>query len=40
MYYIFIIHSAVEGHLGCFHFLIIVSRTAMNMSELSKCLLE
>lgn len=26
MYHIFVIHSAVEGWLGCFHFLTIMNR--------------
>ena len=30
MYHIFFIHSSVDGHLGCFHDLAIVSSAAMN----------
>lgn len=33
MYHIFIIHSLTEGHLGRFHFLTIVNRSAINMVE-------
>ena len=31
MYHIFFIHSAVDGHLGCFHALVIVNSAAMNI---------
>ena len=30
MHYILFIHSSVDGHLGCFHFLAIVNSAAMN----------
>ena len=30
MYYIFLIHSSVHGHLGCFHVLGIVNSAAVN----------
>ena len=31
MYYIFFIHSSVDGHLGCFCALAVVNSAAMNI---------
>jgi hypothetical protein len=33
MYHIFCIHSSVEGHLGSFQLLAIISKAAMNIVE-------
>ena len=30
MYHNFFIHSSVDGHLGCFHFLAVVNSAAVN----------
>ena len=30
-------YPSTEGHLGCFHFLAIVNRTVMNMTEQYRC---
>lgn len=33
VYYIFIIHLSLEGYLGCFNFLAVMTRTSMNLVE-------
>lgn len=36
MFHIFIVHSPVDGCLGCFHFLAVVNRAAPNMDICSR----
>ena len=31
IYYIFLIHSSVDGHLGCFHVLAVVNSASVNI---------
>jgi hypothetical protein len=31
MYHLFFIHSFVDGHLGCFQLMVIMSKTAMDI---------
>ena len=31
VYFIFFIHLSISGHLGCFHVLVIVDSTAVNI---------
>ena len=38
MNHIFFIHSSVEGHLGCFKFLAVMNKAAMNIVEEVSCL--
>ena len=33
MCHIFFIHSLVEGHAGCFQFLVVMKKAAMNIVE-------
>ena len=37
MYYIFLIHSLVEAHLGCFQVLAMTNNAAMNIVEHCPC---
>ena len=37
MYHIFLIHSLVEEHLGCFQVLAIMNNSAMNIVEQMSC---
>jgi len=36
MYHIFLIHSSVDGHLGCYHVLAIVNSAACDRKFLSE----
>ena len=37
MYHIFLIHSLIEGHLGCFQVLAMTNKAALNMVEHMSC---
>jgi len=32
MHYIFFIHSSIDGHLGCYHVLVIENNATMNLA--------
>ena len=40
VYYIFFIHLSINGHLGCFHVLVIVDSAAVNIEmQVSFCII-